>query len=396
MFRFKTRALGLLTLAVILQQVGPPASAVALPPAGGGVNVAIQVEVHKDGQSLAGLTAGDFIVRDKGKEVRIVDFLEVDVEAGGENLPEEAFRQLLLLFDLEFSHPLFVVQATDIASELISQELLANTRVLIAAHEPEIGLRVELDFTDDRERILEMLGTLHDEHQRRIGSSAGGAEPVISGDDLITSRARNTESDIGIVQQEQERILELVRTLSRLEPAARAVPGSSQVVIFSPGFDSSVILGNDATQKFDAAWSAQQSEAAARGDVAAAGGATRYGGGLVEEALFKMLSDYARSGIPIQGVEVEIKGDSRPVVKSAQGPNGLTIMAQRTGGQVLHGTRDELYEMTQALRPADSFYLLTFQSRSPKSSGVYRRLKVGLEGQSKNVTVVAPRGYLVP
>lgn len=396
MVRFERRFLSWLIVVVVLSQFEALAWGGPLPPVEGSLDVAIQVEVYKDGQSVSGLTAEDFVVRDKGKEVLVVDLLEVDLAANTENLPEEAYRQLLLLFDLEFSDPLFVVQATDIAGQLITAELLANTRVLIVAHEPGFGLRIEVDFTDNNEPLLEMLKTLHDEHQRRLGSSGTAAGPIISGDDLLSSRARNTESDKGMVQLEQGRILELVRSLSHLLPRARSVMGSSQLVIFSPGFDSSVILGNDATQRFDAAWSGRQSEAAARGDVSAVESASRYGGGLVETALFEVLEDYRRSNVPIQGVKIDIKSASRPAERGAQGPNGLTIMADRTGGQVFRGTRDELYEITQSLEPAEAFYLLTFQSRSPKSSGAYRRLKVGLKGQSMDVQVVAPRGYLVP
>ena len=394
MIRFKIPLWGLLAVAVLPLHNGAPAWAGPFPPAGGGPTVPIQVEVHKDGQPQSGLTAEDFLVRDKGKEVPVMDVLEVGLEADGENLPEEAYRQLLLLFDLEFSEPLFVMQATDVARQLVSPERLANTRVLIAAHEPGTGLRVELDLTDNRERLLEMLGTLHDEHQRRLGGSETTAGPVISGDDLITSRARNLESEKGIVQQEQGRILGLVRSLSRLEPLARSVPGSTQVVVFSPGFDSSVILGNQATQQRDAAWSVEQSEAAARGEFSTVNSASRYGGGLVETALFETLSDYVRSGVPIQAVKIEIQGDSRPVERGSQGPNGLTLMATRTDGEVYRGTRDELTEMTQALQPP-SFYLLTFQSRGVES-GRYRKVDVRLKDRPKGVEIVAPRGFYVP
>jgi hypothetical protein len=114
----------------------------------------------------------------------------------------------------------------------------------------------------------------------------------------------------------------------------------------------------------------------------------------VETAFFEMLSEYARSGAPIQGVEIEFTGDSRPVLRGAQGPNGLILMAERTGGRVFRGTRDELTEMTQALQPP-SFYLLTFQPRSVES-GRYRKLDVRLKDRLKGVEILAPPGYFVP
>ena len=389
MVRLSSQLMVSLVATACLMQLGAVAAA------GDGAEMTMQVEVSQDGRFVSGLTAEDFVVRDKGKEVQVVGVQEVDLEDGSEALPEEAYRQLILLFDLEFAEPLFVVQATDIAKELIRPERLANTRVLIAAHEPEVGLRIELDFTDHRERLLEMLDTLHDEHQRRLGSSSATAGPVITGDDLISSRASNLESEKGMVQMEQGRILELVRSLSRLEPRTRSVPGSTQVVVFSPGFDGSVILGNQNTQRLDAAWSAEQAEAATQGNFSAVGSSERYGGGLVETAFFEMLSEYARSGVPIQGVEIVFTGDSRPVLRGAQGPNGLILMAERTGGRVFRGTRDELSETAQSIQQPDGFYLLTFQTRS-LDSGRYRKLQVRLKNRSKGVEILAPPGYYIP
>ena len=72
----------------------------------------------------------------------------------------------------------------------------------------------EVAAMKDRDRLLEMLDIMRREHESRLGSSGASAGPLISGDDLITSRARDTESDKGIVQQEQGRILKLIRTLS--------------------------------------------------------------------------------------------------------------------------------------------------------------------------------------
>ena len=396
MIHINKKSLSLLMVGVSLLQFGNPAVAGPLPPAGGGLTVAMQVEVSRGGVPMSGLSFEDFVVRDKGKELSVVDVLEVISDGGGIELPEEAYRQLLLLFDLEFPDPRFVVRATDFAKELLSPNRFATTRVLIAAHEPSSGLRIEVELTDDRDRLLEMLGILHDEHERRIASSVATSGPVVTGDDLITSRARNNESDKGIVQREQGRILGLVQSLSRLEVLTRSVPGSTQVVLFSPGFDSSVILGNQATQQLDSQGSVEQAEASARGDFSAVNSASRYGGGLVETALFETLSDYARMGVPIHSVDIQQNGESRPVRMGAQGPNGLTIMAGRTGGQVFRGSGDLREEVSLALQPAGSIYLLTFQSRAIKSRGRYRRVDVRLKERTKDLKVTAPRGYFVP
>lgn len=354
-----------------------------------------QAEVVRKGESVSGLKAEDFVVRDKGKPVPVIELLEIDGQA--EFVPDAAYRRLYLLFDLEFSSPLFVVQATDVARELLTPDRLAATEVAIVAHEPGVGLRVEVDPTDDVTRLTEKLHTMRSEHERRLGSPRVASEPTIrvSGDDLIEARARGTESDKGIVQQAQGRILELLRSLKRLEPMTRTVPGSSRVVIFSPGFDSSVILGNQVTDGFDAARSAARSEAAATGNLTATGGATRYGGGLVEEALFETLSEYDRSGVPIDAVQIELVGESSTATRGARGANGLSIVTGRTGGRVLRGTRPELLEAIDAFHPAGHLYLLTIQPRGTES-GRYRKLDVGLKNRVKGTKVLAPPGYYVP
>jgi hypothetical protein len=359
--------------------------------------VVVQVEVTRGGQPVEGLTVDDFVIRDKGKAVAVLDVTEVSYESAAEDLPDNAFRQLFLLFDLEFSSAYSTVQAIDLAKELLTPERLATTEVLIAAHEPTTGLRIEMNLTHDRDRLVEMLGVMRREHESRLASSGAGTDPVIrvSGDDLISARARHTESGKSVVQEEQGRILGLIRSLARLEPSTRLIPGSSKVVVFSGGFDSSVILGNQATDRFDAAWSAEQSEAAARGDVAATAGATRYGGGLVEEALFAMLDKYDRSGAPIHAVTVERTDELRSFDKGARGQNGLTIMSRRTGGEVLRGARDHLAEEIETLESTASIYLLTFQPRGGES-GLYRKLDVRLKKGGKKATIAAPRGYYVP
>lgn len=357
--------------------------------------VVVQVEVSREGQPVTGLASGDFLVRDKKKPVPVIEVLEVGPGTFGEALPDEAFRRVHLLFDLEFSSPRFVMQATDLARMWITPERLTRTEVAIAAHEPSTGLRIEMDPTDDPDRLGEMLDTLRAENERRLAIWAQATGPVVGGDDLIAARARNTESAMGLVQQEQGRILGLIRSLARLEPLTRTVPGGSQVVLFSPGFDSSVILGNATTDRFDAAWSEQQSAAAARGDVAAVGGASRYGTGLVEKALFEMLTDYERSGVAIQAVDIELTGETRMVERGARGPNGLTIMTGQTGGEVFRGSRQDLLEELQVPPPGVAFYLLTFEPLSAPS-GRYRKLDIRLKSSSKKITVAAPAGYYVP
>ena len=363
--------------------------------AAGPGTVPVQVEVVQNDTPVTGLQAEDFMVRDKGKAVPVDEAFEIDPQATDVAIPDEAYRRIHLLFDLDYGNPRFLMHATDVARSLITPERLSRTEVSIATHEPGSGLRIEIEPTDSPKRLSEMLDTLRAEQDRRLDTWSEPVGPTVSGDDLITSRVRNTESAKGVVQQEQGRILNLIRSLSRLERQYRWVPGGTQVVLFSPGFDSSVVLGNQATARFDAAWAAERSEAAATGNFSQAGGATRYHGGLVEEAMFEMLSDYDRAGTRIEAVEIELEGELRPAERGARGTNGLQILAGRTNGMVLKGTREELTEKILDLEPTGALYLLTFEPRS-LDSGRYRKLDVKLQKGGNKMKVIAPRGYIVP
>jgi len=372
-----------LLLATLALQVGHPLVWAEEPsPERSAGMVAIQLEVSVDGQPLRGLTAEDFHVRDKGREALVVEAAEVD------------HRQLLFLFDLEFTTLEQTVRAVELALELVSESLPASDRVAIVTHAPSTGLGLLLAPTAERSKISAALGTLREQQQGRPSSSTTG--PVVSADDLITARARNLESEKGIVQREQGRILGLVRSLAKLDRVARSVPGGSQVILFSRGFDSSVVLGNVGTQRLDQAWSTEQSEAAARGELWSVGDASRYGGGFVETELFEVLANYSRLGVPIQAVRLQPEGDARRVERGAQGPNGLVLMAEKTGGQVFVDSGDRVAEMSKALTPQGSAYLLTFKPRGLKSAGRYRRLDVTLENPVEGASLIVPPGYYEP
>jgi len=358
--------------------------------------IALRLEVQSDGEPLRGLTAESFRVRDKGREAPIADLIEVDLEMEGGRIPEAAGRLLLFLFDLELTEPVLVVRATDLAQELLSGSLLPSDRVVIATHEASSGLRVELNPTAERQEITEALDSLREEEARRVSGGSLAAGPLVTGDDLVTSRARGTESAKGIVQTEQGRILGLVRSLSMLERLARFMPGNSQVVLFSEGFDSSVILGNQATQRLDQASLTAQSEASARGQVSAVNSAGRYGGGVVETAFFEMLSCYKRLGVPIQAIRLESAADIPGVERGARGPNGLVLMAEKTGGQMIPATGDAVRQMRDTLAPVGATYVLTFEPRFSKPEGRYRRVDVKLENPVGDTRLIFPPGYYEP
>ena len=383
--------LGLTTLIATSTLAARPAGAGELTSAGAENLVALHLEVAAASSPIHGLTAADFEVREKGKKVSLVDVVEVGEEAGAGTYPEAWRRQVLLLFDLELSGPAQFLRALDLAQEVISAGLPVGTRIAVATHRPGVGLQLELGPTSVDQEVTEVLEALRLEQSEQLGGAAAG--PLITAEDLVTSRARGTEAAKGRVQHQQGRIMRFVRSLAGLQLLAREVPGGSQVLVFSEGFDSGVILGNPATQRLDQAWSTAQSEAAARGDIAAVNTATRHGGGVVETALFETLSSYEKSGCPIHAIRLESGADSPSPEKGGRGPNGLVIITEKTEGRLVAEAEDAGRSIGRLLQPLGSTYLLVFAPPTSAPKGRYRKLDIKLEYGEGDVALSAPPGY---
>lgn len=396
MHRLDLLRLGLGTLVGFLVFWVAPVSAQSSAPLERNWMVSIHAEVIDKGQPVEGLTLEDFLVKDKGKVVEVVEVVEMDFEDCDSGPVERPYRRLLFLFEMDFSPPQFTVDALDLAGEMIASDRLACTEVLIATHEPGSGLRIEEELTANRESLLARLETMRKLVAGRVGSPTSPVGAIVPEDDLTGSRAGTLRSQKSVEQIEQERILWLVRSLARFTSIMQTVPGSSQVVVFSVGFDSSVVVGSQAAQLFDPDSSAGQAGTTAGGGLQAADATDGYHGAVVEKAFFEMLSDYDRLSVPIHAITIEEKGRNyHQAGRRVEDPSGLTLMTGRTGGELFRGTRSELAEETRALEPTGSIYLLTFKPRS-LDSGRFRKLDVRLTNRTEGVKVLTPRGYFVP
>lgn len=146
-------------------------------------NVVLQLEVSRNGEPVGGLSADDFLVRQRGKSLEIVDVLEVAPGVAVENLPESAFRQVLFLFDLELTSTELSAQAAQLAEAFVSDSLRPTDRVAILTHDMDSGLEVVLEPTADRAviaRFLEGLGAA----RKALITSPPGAGPVVNGETL--------------------------------------------------------------------------------------------------------------------------------------------------------------------------------------------------------------------
>lgn len=363
------------------------------PPASG---VQMVLQVLEDGEPVRGLTAADFEVREEGRSAVIAEVSEIDLGAAtaAEALPQAARRQVLLFFDLMGTVSLERARAA--ARDLALHGFHPTDLVGVFAHRGSEGPGMLLAPTSDRHRLVELLATLGSRGEAGPRDGRPQSGPIVNADYLAAARNRDSEPEQGIVQQEQGRVLKLIRALSALALPLRDVPAPAQVVLFSEGFDSSVILGHDGTRDFDRASDVAVSQAVLSGEPWRVESSIRYGSGVVETELFEMLSEYRRLGARIQAVQVGGGETERTGGRGDQGPEGLLIMAEKTGGELFRAPGGLAGAMAAALEPEVVAYLVTFEPRKAGVKGRYRRIEVSLKNPADGVSLIYRPGYYEP
>jgi VWFA-related protein len=172
---------GRLTLAVLLTAlclVAPPAPAQetrrAVSDRISVTVVEVPVQVLHKGKPVAGLTAEDFEVFDRGNPKTIVDFDVLDLSMPeatatdatlGSPLARERNRHLLILIDLDFTEWEILPRAILGARELLADQLHSTDQVAVGFLSPTVGAQLLHNFTVDREpprAALDVLAALVD------------------------------------------------------------------------------------------------------------------------------------------------------------------------------------------------------------------------------------------
>ena len=143
--------------------------------------VELPVEVTRDGAAVGGLTAGDFVVTERGRELPVVSFEEVTLGAGGGEaspaMPSLAARRhVFLLFDLAFSRPERVRRGVAEARDFVGR-LDPSDVVAVGVYSPGGELAILSSFSGDHRASLRTLDTLAAALDARPAAGAAGAAP---------------------------------------------------------------------------------------------------------------------------------------------------------------------------------------------------------------------------
>ena len=387
--------LGLAPAAAAIALEPPPRNAPALPIFGVETTViAVPVFVtDKNGKAVAGLAATDFEVTDAGKRVDVVAFEAVDTGAASSGLPPAASatveaatrRQFLLLFDLGFSTPSGLNKSRAAALDFLQKGLaprdLAAVAVLAAA-----GPSVLVGFTSDRTQLRQAVVTLGMAGGERLRDPLGlawdlGVRVQETPGGLEVMGGGGFDRDMFYLQQRSEqevyrrRVGAYVASLESLARLLDSVRGRKQIVLFSAGFDQSVVSGAEGADRQAA------NQAVAQGALWEVQSDAYFGDASTRGGLDQLFRRMGAADAVIHTVDVgglAAGGDVAEAtrVSTGRGRDSLAQLAEGTGGMFLREVNDVAAALEDVLDASRYFYVVGFAPPDAGKPGKFRKLSV--------------------
>jgi VWFA-related protein len=428
--RFRPIPLALLPLLALAL---PPARAAEKPPAFEGTSQVVSVElpvnaVDRDGKPVRGLTRDDFEVWDGNERQTISSFEVVDLAlldaeraAAGpatvQRLPEldsSARRHFMFLFDLSFSSPTAVLKARLAAREFLLNKLHPSDLAAVATYSIETGPKLVVTFTPDRAQLARAIDTLG----LRRWLQVDRADPLhfiieggfnSSGANSGQAESNRTPRDQALFEQlqgislqaerterayEVGRITGYTRALGAMAKAFNSVQGRKQIVLFSEGFDSRLLIGRDTLD----ADNDLDNQNIANGQTYLVDNDARFGHTGLQNEVNRMLEEFRRADCVIQAVDIGGLRDKTDATNRPQtnGHEALFYMANETGGELFKDANDLGGQLGRILGRTDLTYVLTFERSDLKADGSYHRLRVRVPKLGAGSRLSHRSGYYAP
>ena len=376
------------------------------------VEVPVQV-IGSDGKPVRGLTADHFEVYEGRKKQSLVGFEALDLasrpaaEGKAPPPPVAARRHFLMMFDFTFSSLTGLTKAREAALTFVEQ-LHPSDVVSVASYTADKGTEVLLQFTGDRGQILAGIDRLGLHAFRREDQAPDPLGLIVVNDVFSTVGKSSGTSSGGIDSGEMERVIgnELARTalITRERSVANmtrsygelarmmaGVRGRKYLVLFSEGFDASLLSG---TADTDA-----QLAMAEGTEIWEIDSTSRFGSTKTVSQVEEMLEEFRRADFVIQAVDVA--GLRAGVVGHAQftgGKDSLFLMARETGGELFENTNQLDVAVAKVLERTSVTYVLAFQpdAADVARDGKYHRLRIELKNGPKGAHLVHRPGYYAP
>jgi VWFA-related protein len=327
-------------------------------------------------------------------------------------------RHILLLFDLTFSEPLAITRARTAAREVVLEALAPSDLVAVATYSIEYGPRMLVTFTPDRAQVARALDSLSFDRAASYRSldplrflvpytPPSSAEGQVSQSGR-TGDVRNEIAQIGgeVAQSlaemaeresrryESSRITTWTRGLGELGRYLASIDARKQVMLFSEGFDSRLLVGRSDLSDPEVQ---EETDRLARGETWRVDTDQRFGNTPLMNESARMIEELRRADCVIDAVDVgglRAGGEGRRN-KGSLGQDALFYIANESGGQLFTDTNDLSGRMREMLERSEVSYVLTFQAQDVPADGGWRQLRVEL-ANGRGLRVVARPGWYAP
>jgi VWFA-related protein len=352
------------------------------------------------GRAMRGLGPEDFELYEDGKRVELASFRYVDTTQGDDQeqvrQASAARRRFLLLFDKSFTDLAGLNRAQRAASDFVRTRLAPSDLAAVATFDVDNGVRIVANFTEDRALLAHAVATLGIPNLTRISDPLGLAADLSVTDLTLTGASANTQtisSDslngvlavlarrVRAAEEDQYRrhIQTLIGSLQELARGLRDVEGRKQVLYFSAGFDSRLLIGQTGSEQKTA------SQSIIEGRLWEVDGNTRYGDSHLREKLAEATRNLSNADAVIHSVDVTGLGTDRSlsqttVTVDAQrdlaGREALNFLASETGGRFFRDDNDLRPMLSEMLAMTSRYYILGFQPLRLKGPAAFHKVKV--------------------
>ncbi len=373
----------------------------------------VQVPVFvsgKSGGAAQGLTVDDFKVEEDGKPVKVVSFRFIDTTSAEQQESirgaSAARRRFLLLFDKSFTDPAGLARARKYASDFVLHDLAESDLVAVATFDFLKGLKLVANFTEDRRVVEHAIYTLGVASLSRISDPLAIAADF-GATDLTRPRTNSSEetpseliNDINAAlaararaaeeQSYKSRVLTLLDSFEQLGASLRRIDGRKQVVYFSTGFNSTILVGQDQADQVRA------SEAVVAGRLWEVDSEARYGDTRMRGVVQDALQHLARADAVVHSIDLGGLGhkeeynqtisDRGMSTRDAGGRESLSLIAAETGGRFYKDANNLGPVLREMADMTSRYYVLGVQPREGKPDGGFRKLKVRVKPKGLRVS----------
>jgi VWFA-related protein len=343
--------------------------------------VLVNVVAHdKKGNLVRDLKKGDFTLFEDGKkqEISTFDFENVDelqtagaAEAtvlgvagagtllrsgkqGATSLDARDRRLILLFFDLSAMDPEQIDRSVDAAKKFVDTKM--QPADLMALVSLATNMRVDLDFTDDKSKLLAALTAYSSgQGQGFENGSAGSAEGT--GETSGAFSADDTDFNTFSADRKLLALQSLMQALGKL-------PQKKSLIYFSNGITQS---GADNQSALRAATAAAVKANVSVYSLDIRGLQAFPPGGEAQSASLHGQSAYSGAAV------------LNDLNNNAASQDTLATLSSDTGGKAFFDSNDFGAVFSQVQKDSSAYYVLGFTSNNPLKNGKFRRLKVQVD-----------------